>query len=239
MYFYCLLYKVVKQIIYLVVSFFLFSCGNKKTDTIKKTQGKSKLSIAKQHATYEKINPIFEKEVENWQELNTVHSFIQKFDKVSPNEALSNALELRDLVTILKDSVTPNIFDIPSFQARVNILHNETLRLADLTRIPAITFEDVNLQVNKTIVAFSSVNSKINTILSKKQFEDAVDIKIDYIGIDPTKMDSISKKSISFKRKDELVKKKQSNSFKFPGDKSLKKNNKLKKVSNIKKSFKH
>jgi len=229
----------VKQIIYLVVSFFLFSCGNKKTDTIKKTQGKSKLSIAKQHATYEKINPIFEKEVENWQELNTVHSFIQKFDKVSPNEALSNALELRDLVTILKDSVTPNIFDIPSFQARVNILHNETLRLADLTRIPAITFEDVNLQVNKTIVAFSSVNSKINTILSKKQFEDAVDIKIDYIGIDPTKMDSISKKSISFKRKDELVKKKQSNSFKFPGDKSLKKNNKLKKVSNIKKSFKH
>lgn len=228
-----------KQIIYLVVSFFLFSCGNKKTDTIKKTQGKSKLSIAKQHATYEKINPIFEKEVENWQELNTVHSFIQKFDKVSPNEALSNALELRDLVTILKDSVTPNIFDIPSFQARVNILHNETLRLADLTRIPAITFEDVNLQVNKTIVAFSSVNSKINTILSKKQFEDAVDIKIDYIGIDPTKMDSISKKSISFKRKDELVKKKQSNSFKFPGDKSLKKNNKLKKVSNIKKSFKH
>jgi len=229
----------VKQIIYLVVSFFLFSCGNKKTDTIKKTQGKSKLSIAKQHATYEKINPIFEKEVENWQELNTVHSFIQKFDKVSPNEALSNALELRDLVTILKDSVTPNIFDIPSFQARVNILHNETLRLADLTRIPAITFEDVNLQVNKTIVAFSSVNSKINTILSKKQFEDTVDIKIDYIGIDPTKMDSISKKSISFKRKDELVKKKQSNSFKFPGDKSLKKNNKLKKVSNIKKSFKH
>ena len=222
-----------------MVSFFLFSCGNKKTDTIKKTQGKSKLSIAKQHATYEKINPIFEKEVENWQELNTVHSFIQKFDKVSPNEALSNALELRDLVTILKDSVTPNIFDIPSFQARVNILHNETLRLADLTRIPAITFEDVNLQVNKTIVAFSSVNSKINTILSKKQFEDAVDIKIDYIGIDPTKMDSISKKSISFKRKDELVKKKQSNSFKFPGDKSLKKNNKLKKVSNIKKSFKH
>ena len=178
---------------YLVVSVILFSCGNKKTDRIKKTERKSKLSIAKQHGTYEKINAIFEKEVVNWQELNTVHSFIQKFDKVSPNEALSNALELRDLVTILKDSATPNIFDIPSFQARVNILHNETLRLADLTLIPAITSEDVNLQVEKTIAAFSSLNSKINTILSKKRFEDAVDIKIDYIGIDSTKRDNVSK----------------------------------------------
>ena len=224
-----------KQIIYLVISVFLFSCGNKKIDRIKKTQGKPKLSIAKQHTSYEKINIIFEKEVENWQELNTVHSFIQKFDKVSPNEALSNALELRDLVVNLKDSLTPSIFDIPSFQARVNILHNETLRLADLTLIPAITFEDINLQVDKILAAFSSVNSKINTILSKKQFEDAIDIKIDYIGIDPTKMDSVSKKSISFKRKDDLVKKKQLNSFKFPGNKSSKKNNKLKKVSNIKK----
>ena len=109
---------------YLVVSVFLFSCGNKKTDRKKNTEGKPKLSIAKQHVTYEKINAIFEKEVVNWQELNTVHSFIQKFDKVSPNEALSNALELRDLVKVLKDSVTPTIFDIPSFQARVNIFHN-------------------------------------------------------------------------------------------------------------------
>tara|TARA_B110001450_G_scaffold224511_1_gene222166 strand:- start:739 stop:1431 length:693 start_codon:yes stop_codon:yes gene_type:complete len=218
-----------------MISVFLFSCVNKKTGTLKKTQGKPKLSIAIQHGIYEKINAIFEKEVANWQELNTVHSFIQKFDKVSPNEALSNALELRDLVTILKDSVTPSIFDIPSFQARVNILHNETLRLADLTLIPAITFKDVNLQVDKILAAFSSVNSKINTILSKKQFEDAVDIKIDYIGIDPTKMDSASKKTISFKRKDELVKKKQLNSFKSPLNKNLKKNNKLKKVSDIKK----
>jgi len=234
-YFYHLLYKVVRQIMYVVVSVFLFSCGNKKADRIKKTEGKPKLSIVKQHGTYEKVNAIFEKEVSNWQELNTVHFFIQKFDKVSPNEALSNALELRDLVAILKDSVTPNIFDIPSFQARVNILHNETLRLADLTRIPAITSEDINLQVDKTIAAFSSVNSKINTILSKKQFEDVVDIKIDYFGIDPTKMDSVSKKTISFKKKDELVKKKQLNSFKSPLNKNLKKKNTLKKVSDIKK----
>ena len=81
-YFYHLLYKVVRQIIFLVVSVFLFSCGNKRADRIKKTEGKPKLSIVKQHVTYEKINAIFEKEVVNWQELNTVHSFIQKFDKV-------------------------------------------------------------------------------------------------------------------------------------------------------------
>ena len=46
------------------ISVFLFSCGNKKADRIKKTEGKPKLSIVKQHGTYEKVNAIFEKEGE-------------------------------------------------------------------------------------------------------------------------------------------------------------------------------
>jgi hypothetical protein len=48
-------------------------------------------------------------------------------------------------------------------------------------------------------------------------------------------MDSVSKKTISFKKKDELVKKKQLNSFKSPLNKNLKKKNTRKKVSDIKK----
>lgn len=203
-YFYHQLLEVVKQIFYLFFSVFLFSCGNNKKDVPVPTQETPALSIAKQHTSSEKVATIFEKEVENWQELKAVNSFIKKFQKVSPNEALSNALELRDLVISLKDSVKPKIFDIPSFNARVNVLHNETLRLADLTFIPAITSKEVNLQITKTIAAFSSVNSKINTILSKKRFEDEIDVKLDFIGIDSTKMDSVSKKTISLKKKEEL-----------------------------------
>ncbi|WP_158841093.1 hypothetical protein [Polaribacter sp. L3A8] len=196
-----------KQLMYLLLFVVLFSCGNKKTETLKTDKEKPKLSIAKQHVALVNVKPTYEKEVENWQELKSVKAFIQKFEKVSPNEALSNALELRDLVVSLKDSVKPTLFDNKPFQTRVNVLHNEVLRLADLTFIPAITSEEVNLQVDKTITAFSSVNSKINSILAKKSFEDAIDIEIDYIGIDSTKIDSISKKSINIKRKEDSLEK--------------------------------
>lgn len=193
-----------KQIIYLFLFVFLFSCGNNKETTDDNTQEKPKLSIVQQHSTLEKVAPEYEKEVENWQELKSVNSFIQKFEKVSPNEALTNALELRDLVLNLKDSLKPTLFQIPSFDARVNVLYNETLRLADITLIPAITAKEVNVQITKTIDACSSVNSKINIILSKKRFEDAIDVNFDFIGIDSTKMDSISKKSINKKKEEEL-----------------------------------
>ena len=158
-----------------------------------------------QHIVLKNVSPEFKKKIENWQDLQTVTLFIKKFENVSPNEALINALELRDLVAGLKDNAIPEFCDIPSFHARINVLHNETLRLADLTLIPAITSQEVNLQVNKTIAAFSSVNSKINTIYSKKRFEDAIDIKIDYVGIDSTMMDSVSKKSINLKKREKSL----------------------------------
>jgi hypothetical protein len=197
----------VKHILYLFLSLTLFSCGNNKKDALKAKQEKPKRSIAKQHIRLENVSSDFKNKIEGWQDLQNATLFINKFDNVSPNEALSNALELRDLVASLKDNAIPESCDIPSFHARINVLHNETLRLADLTLIPAITSEDVNLQVDKTIAAFSSVNSKINTIYTKKRFEDAIDIEIDYIGIDSTKMDSVSKKSINLKKKEELLKK--------------------------------
>ena len=174
-----------KQILYLFLSLFLFSCGNNKKETIKKKQEKPKRSFVAKHIGLKNVSPEFKNEIENWQDLQTVTLFIEKFENVSPNEALINALELRDLVASLKD--------------------NETLRLADLTLIPAISSQEVNLQVNKTIAAFSSLNSKINTIYSKKRFEDAIDIKIDYIGIDSTLMDTVSKESIKFKKRKKFI----------------------------------
>jgi hypothetical protein len=196
----------VKQIIYFLLSLILFSCQEKKEDIVKNVQEKPKLSIAKQHTATTNIKSVYQKEIEDWQELKTVNFFLKKFKKVSPNEALSNALELRDLVKSLKDSVKPAIFNIPAFNARVNVLENETLRLADLTLIPAITSEEVNLQIDKTIAAFSTVNSKINAILSKKEFLEAIDINIDYIGIDSTMMDSVSTKTINLKKEEDIKK---------------------------------
>ena len=183
----------------------MFSCGNDKKDTAKTTIEKPKRSIAKKHVRLENVSKDFKDKIENWKDLQTVTEFIKKFNNVSPNEALSNALELRDLVASLKDNKIPAFCNIPSFHARINVLYNETLRLADLTLIPAITSEEINAQVDKTIAAFSSVNSKINSIYTKKRFEDAVDIDVAYIGIDSTKMDSVSKKSINLLEQEQLL----------------------------------
>ncbi len=197
-----------KHILYLFISLFLFSCGNNKEETIKDRREKPKESFVTKHIGLKNVSPEFKNEIENWQDLQNLTLFIKKFENISPNEALINALELRDLVASLKDGEIPNFFDIPSFHARVNVLYNETLRLADLTLIPAITSKEVNLQINKTIAAFSSVNSKINTIYSKKRFEDAVVVKVDYIGIDSSMIDNTSKKAIKFKKRKKFMDKK-------------------------------
>ncbi|QTD38762.1 hypothetical protein JL193_05710 [Polaribacter batillariae] len=195
-----------RHLILLLLSVFVISCGNKTQDVADLEKAKPLMRVVKKHKATVNVKSAFLQEVENWQELKAVDSFFVKFREISPNEALSNALELKDLVKNLKDSVTPTLFDTPSFKTRVNILYNETLRLADLTLISAIKANEVNKQVDKTIDAFSAVNTKINTVLTKKRFEDEIDIKIDYIGLDSTKIDSVSKKSIHLLSKEKPIK---------------------------------
>lgn len=177
----------------------LFSCVKKQETEKQETDNKPLLSVVQNYPTAKKISLIYKKEVNDWKELNTLDDFLGRFKKVSPKEILSNALEIEDLAKALKTAKKPALFDEPSLQARINILHNESLRLADMTNIPAIKAQEVNDQMKKVIDAFTAVNSKINTILSKKRFEDAVDIDVKYIGLDSTKIDSVSKKSINEK----------------------------------------
>ncbi len=174
----------------------LFSCDKKKLDTNPEQDTKPLLSVVKEYKAAEKVNATFLKDVDDWQELKAVDNFLARFKKASPNEVLSNALELKSLVKSLKDSIKPALFNDSSFETRINILNNETLRLADMTFIPAIKAAEVNEQTEKIINAFSAVNSKVNTILTKKRFEEAIEVDVNFIGLDSTKIDSVSKKSI-------------------------------------------
>lgn len=186
-----------KHFFIFITFLFLLSC-DKKQENNKQEQDDSKplLSVVYEHSPIKGIRPIFKKDVEDWNELRLVNEFLSRFKKVSPNEILSNALELESLVKSLKDSVKPQLFNITSFNTRVNILYNETLRMSDMTTIPSIKADEVNVQAEKIIQAFSAVNSKVSSILSKKRFEDAIEVNTKFIGLDSTKIDSISKKSI-------------------------------------------
>lgn len=188
-----------KNIITFLTIFVLLSCSKNKERKDQETDTKPLLSVVQTYATAKKISPIYKKEVTDWKELNALEDFLARFKKVSPKEILSNALEMEELAKALKTEKKPTLFDEPSLQARINILYNETLRLVDMTNIPAIKVSEINAQMKKIIDAFSAINGKINTILSKKRFEDAVDIDVKFIGLDSTKIDSVSKKSIDEK----------------------------------------
>lgn len=166
------------------------------------------MSVAQTHAATENILPVYLKEVKDWKELKAIDSFFVQFRKITPNEALSNAVELKDLIKHLTDSIKPPNFETPSLTARINILYNEALRLADLTEIGAIKAQEVNTQVDKTMTAFSNVNTKVNTIMAKISFENEVDIDVSFIGLDTTRIDNVSKKSIDLELQKKPVKKK-------------------------------
>ena len=154
------------------------------------------MSIEEMHTPTENVLPMHLKEVKDWNALQDIDSFFVKFRKITPNEALSNAIELKDLIKRLNDSIKPKKFQTPSLTARINVLYNEALRLADLTRIGAIKAQEVNTQVDKTMAAFSNINTKINSILAKIRFENEIDIDVTFIGLDTTRMDTFFKKPI-------------------------------------------
>lgn len=205
MYFYNVnLYSVKYFLLFSVL--FLISC--KKTPEKKEidTSAIAEMRVVVQRPDLENVLPLFQPEIENWNEYKTLKSFLGRFKKASPKEVLSNSVELRDLVKAMKDSVKLEVLNNPSFETRVNIMYNESLRLADMNTIPAITANEVNAQIDKILEAFGAINAKINTIFSKKKFEDEITIDVSLIGLDTTKIDTISKNSI-LKKMDEKAKK--------------------------------
>lgn len=142
-----------------------------KSDTIKK----SDFSKEQNHMVIDPLTGGAAKKVDHWQEYIAVKDFLNQYSSITPNEALNNSRELNNLVKALKDSVTPNFLDSHSFAARINLLHNETLRLFDMSSISAIKSFEINDQVLKIMEAFSSLNSKISTLVQQANLEAQLD----------------------------------------------------------------
>lgn len=140
----------------------------------------------------ETLIPSAKMDVEKWKEYEKVDEFILKFYGVTALEALSNAQELADLVGHMKDSVRLRKLDEPSTLARINVLHNETLRLADMNKIPSIKKEEVKQTVSKILEFYSAFNSKINTIYKSEEVQNSLEIDTETpIDMDETKSEMI------------------------------------------------
>ena len=159
-----------------VILFFLvfLACNSNNANQETKVQ-KSDMNIVQKHDVVLNLEKLSINKIENWNEYQSVTENLAQFSSISPSEALNNAIKLSEVVKFLKDSIRPKELINLSFRTRVNVLENETLRLKDMTFIPAITANEVNTQVDKILAAFSATNSKINTIFSQLEVEQDIE----------------------------------------------------------------
>ena len=152
----------------------LVSCINaeKKDVQIRK---RTEINSIQKHVVKTRLEQNTLQTINAWKEYTTVDDHLKKFTAISANEALNNAIQLTKSVKLMKDSIRPKELVNPSFRARINVLENEALRLKDMTFIPAITANEINLQVDKIMEAFSATNSKINTIYSQLEVEKEIE----------------------------------------------------------------
>jgi len=159
------------KFIYYCMFILLISSCNDTTTTAKKVIEKPEASRVKKHKQVSKIQSRFEMDIDSWIEYENLTVFLQQYTSISPNDALNNSRELNDITKSIIDSVQPQFLETAAFKARLNLLYNETLRLYDMSSIPAIKATEVNHQVANILNAYSSVNFKINTILTQSELE--------------------------------------------------------------------
>ena len=167
-----------------IVTIGFFSCKKEKivknetkttaVDTLKKITKKDIRSIG------ETLLPAAKKKVKNWKEYQQLDELLTRFYTISPEEALDISKELSRLTKQLKDSVKIKRFKENDISIRINVLHNDVLRLVDMSAIEAIKNTEVKNEIQNILNAFSALNSKINNITNQERLEAEVkDIKIE------------------------------------------------------------
>ena len=209
-----------KIVFYCVCFLIISSCNDKKINATQVID-KPESSRIKKHAQIATIQSKFEADIDAWTEYENLIVFLNQYISISPNDALNNSRELNDITKSLNDSIKPQFLETPAFKARINFLFNEPLRLYDMSSIPAIKPVEVNNQVAKVLHAFSSINSKINTILKQRDLEeDVIDVNFKRETPENLKIDSDIPKFEILKKKrgSKKIRKKDSKSkfFKRP-----------------------
>ena len=164
-----------KIFFYIVLLSLIYNCKSDKKQKLEIIK-KSNKDILVKHKSFSSINKDSYEKINSWKSYENFKEFIQRFENISPNEAFANVKELKSLTETLKDSLTIYKFKTPAFKARLNVLENEVLRLDDMADIPAITSTEVNLQIDKIFLVFSSLNEKINALHDQEALEEEINL---------------------------------------------------------------
>jgi len=189
----------------LIILFLSFSCN--RTKTVQEVSENSDSVAVNSNRIVSAINetliPNAKTALSDWKEYHNVDEFIIRYYNTSVFDALNNAKELSDLVKIMKDSIKVENLNQPSVIARFNVLHNQTLRLNDMSTIPSISDEEVKEEVLKIVEIYAAVNSKINTIYKAEDLQNLLEVDTEkpLEKLDGTKpIDRKNNRSRSFKK---------------------------------------
>lgn len=160
-----------------LISLFVVSC-KKTIQTPNKKEKKTEMNITVKHKPVKELSELSKKNIKDWEEYDILNKHLERFYQTSPREALDMAVELTQLLKTLKDSTNIKALKTNALRARYNVLENEALRLKDMTLIPAIKPTEVNSQIDKILAVFSSYTEKINTIYSKKKFDEEINLDL-------------------------------------------------------------
>ena len=164
----------------IVIGFFLIialllSCKNKNDqDTQEYSDPLESVSTIKSEHRIVPLNPKSEELVKDWPEYQQFADLVGQYQEITLTDALLNSKELSEMAQQLRDSIRIERLDIPSIKMRLNVLHSETMRLADMSTIPTITEPSILKENNNVIEAFSALNLKINNMYSMEKLNDEI-----------------------------------------------------------------
>lgn len=157
----------------IILLFLSFGCSNsnknRSESQIDTISGNESVNIT--HSIGEVLSPEAREIVESWKEYSQVENMITDYYNISIEQAIINSKELSNATLQLKDSIRVERFKQPDLRIRLNILNNIALRLNDMEQIPQIGEEEVKNEVGNLVRVFSSINSKLNNIVSQENLE--------------------------------------------------------------------
>ncbi len=176
-----------KYFLLLFILMILSACKDSKKNVENLELPKSQKENLIQLEEFVKLNSEALTLVETWKEYRNFIDLFNQYRSTSPSVALSNAKELNTLALQLKDSIRITALNIPAFQARLDVLHNETMRLLDMTSISNLKTIDIKNQIIKILEALNATNAKLNNIVSLQ----ALEVGLEYESIDSTRVKKV------------------------------------------------
>jgi hypothetical protein len=170
----------------------ILSCKDSES---KKESNSEKINMPANHKktknNYVDLSAKAKKLTENWKEYQNIDDYIQQYKEISITNSLLNAQHLSELTQQLKDSIRIEKLNIPPVKIRLNVLHNEALRLADMATIKQITEEEVIRENTNILNAYSALNIKINNMVSQEGLNNEVKAFLEEVKKIPIFLDSV------------------------------------------------